>query len=151
MTKLITLAYKHFCSFSVYGNVHLLDVLSRLFLPSIFIFQPNPLPIWFFEMWWLFRNKLLTNCLPRVMSLLSDICIDTTNFLWYNGVCYLGVAQLVACYLGVVEAVGSSPITQTNYENPWKLPNCSGIKGFLMFLDNENFIILAVYLSYSFI
>ncbi len=26
----------------------------------------------------------------------------------------LGVAQLVARYLGVVEAVGSSPVTQTN-------------------------------------
>ena len=26
---------------------------------------------------------------------------------------YLGVAQLVACYLGVVEAAGSSPVTQT--------------------------------------
>ncbi len=26
---------------------------------------------------------------------------------------YLGVAQLVARYLGVVEAVGSSPVTQT--------------------------------------
>ena len=27
----------------------------------------------------------------------------------------LGVAQLVACYLGVVEVVGSSPVTQTMY------------------------------------
>ena len=27
---------------------------------------------------------------------------------------YLGVAQLVARYLGVVEAAGSSPVTQTN-------------------------------------
>ena len=27
---------------------------------------------------------------------------------------HLGVAQLVARYLGVVEAVGSSPVTQTN-------------------------------------
>ena len=26
---------------------------------------------------------------------------------------YLGVAQLVACYLGVVEAAGSRPVTQT--------------------------------------
>ena len=26
---------------------------------------------------------------------------------------YMGVAQLVACYLGVVEAAGSSPVTQT--------------------------------------
>ena len=26
---------------------------------------------------------------------------------------YLGVAQLVARYLGVVEAAGSSPVTQT--------------------------------------
>ncbi len=30
-----------------------------------------------------------------------------------NLVPYLGVAQLVARYLGVVEAVGSSPVTQT--------------------------------------
>ena len=28
---------------------------------------------------------------------------------------YLGVAQLVARYLGVVEAAGSSPVTQTNF------------------------------------
>ena len=28
---------------------------------------------------------------------------------------HLGVAQLVARYLGVVEAVGSSPVTQTKY------------------------------------
>ena len=27
---------------------------------------------------------------------------------------YLGVAQMVARYLGVVEVVGSSPITRTN-------------------------------------
>ena len=33
--------------------------------------------------------------------------------MWYNILCHLGVAQLVACYLGVVEAVGSSPATQT--------------------------------------
>ena len=32
---------------------------------------------------------------------------------------YLGVAQLVARYLGVVEAVGSSPVTQTKYECPY--------------------------------
>ena len=30
---------------------------------------------------------------------------------------YLGVAQLVARYLGVVEAVGSSPVTQTKMEH----------------------------------
>ena len=30
---------------------------------------------------------------------------------------YLGVAQLVARYLGVVEAAGSSPVTQTKTEN----------------------------------
>ena len=39
--------------------------------------------------------------------------IDIDFFLCYNEPWYLGVAQLVACYLGVVEAVGSSPITQT--------------------------------------
>ena len=42
--------------------------------------------------------------------------------LLFNGACgilsnvpYLGVAQLVARYLGVVEAVGSSPVTQTRF------------------------------------
>ncbi len=30
-----------------------------------------------------------------------------------RAVTVLGVAQMVACYLGVVEAVGSSPVTQT--------------------------------------
>ena len=31
---------------------------------------------------------------------------------------FLGVAQVVARYLGVVEAVGSSPVTQTKLEKP---------------------------------
>lgn len=34
-------------------------------------------------------------------------------------VVYLGVAQLVARYLGVVEAVGSSPATQTMKNPPF--------------------------------
>ncbi len=34
--------------------------------------------------------------------------------------CHLGVAQLVARYLGVVEAAGSNPVTQTN--------TCFGLK-----------------------
>ena len=34
---------------------------------------------------------------------------------------HLGVAQLVARYLGVVEAVGSSPVTQTNIKAHRKL------------------------------
>ena len=42
----------------------------------------------------------------------------------------LGVAQLVACYLGVVEVVGSSPVTQT--KKLWVLWAC----GFL-FLNVE--------------
>ena len=33
----------------------------------------------------------------------------------------LGVAQLVARYLGVVEAVGSSPVTQTIAKTPLRL------------------------------
>ena len=31
---------------------------------------------------------------------------------------YLGVAQMVARYLGVVEAAGSSPVTQTKQKPP---------------------------------
>ena len=36
-------------------------------------------------------------------------------YIEYDTMCFtnLGVAQLVACYLGVVEVVGSSPVTQT--------------------------------------
>ena len=45
---------------------------------------------------------------------------------------YLGVAQLVACYLGVVEAAGSSPVTQTR-ENPRSFEAFSGLRGFLRF------------------
>ena len=40
--------------------------------------------------------------------------LDLRAALWYNTeCCHLGVAQLVARYLGVVEAAGSSPVTQT--------------------------------------
>ena len=45
---------------------------------------------------------------------------------------YLGVAQLVACYLGVVEAAGSSPVTQTR-ENPRSFETFSELRGFLRF------------------
>lgn len=45
---------------------------------------------------------------------------------------YLGVAQLVACYLGVVEAAGSSPVTQTR-ENPRSFEAFSELHGFLFF------------------
>ena len=45
---------------------------------------------------------------------------------------YLGVAQLVACYLGVVEAAGSSPVTQTR-ENPSSFEAFSELRGFLFF------------------
>lgn len=45
---------------------------------------------------------------------------------------YLGVAQLVACYLGVVEAAGSSPVTQTR-ENPRSFEVFSELRGFLFF------------------
>ena len=34
----------------------------------------------------------------------------------------LGVAQLVACYHGVVEVVGSSPVTQTMYMKQFRCP-----------------------------
>ena len=41
--------------------------------------------------------------------------LDENKRLWYNSKARinLGVAQLVARYLGVVEAAGSSPVTQT--------------------------------------
>ena len=45
---------------------------------------------------------------------------------------YLGVAQLVARYLGVVEAAGSSPVTQTR-ENPRSFEAFSELRGFLFF------------------
>jgi hypothetical protein len=46
---------------------------------------------------------------------------------------YLGVAQLVACYLGVVEAAGSSPVTQTR-ENPRSFEAFSELRGFLFWM-----------------
>ena len=41
--------------------------------------------------------------------------LDENKRLWYNSKARinLGVAQLVARYLGVVEAAGSNPVTQT--------------------------------------
>ena len=49
---------------------------------------------------------------------------------------YLGVAQLVACYLGVVEAAGSSPVTQTR-ENPRSFEAFSGLRGLFAFREIE--------------
>ena len=49
---------------------------------------------------------------------------------------YLGVAQLVACYLGVVEAAGSSPVTQTR-ENPRSFEDFSGLRGVFAFREIE--------------
>lgn len=49
---------------------------------------------------------------------------------------YLGVAQLVACYLGVVEAAGSSPVTQTR-ENPRSFEAFSGLRGLFAFRKIE--------------
>lgn len=49
---------------------------------------------------------------------------------------YLGVAQLVACYLGVVEAAGSSPVTQTR-ENPRSFEAFSGLRGVFAFWEIE--------------
>ena len=46
---------------------------------------------------------------------------------------YLGVAQLVACYLGVVEAAGSSPVTQTR-ENPRSFEAFSELSGILFWM-----------------
>ena len=43
---------------------------------------------------------------------------------------YLGVAQLVARYLGVVEAAGSSPVTQTSSEVHNEPPNFLYFTGF---------------------
>ena len=49
---------------------------------------------------------------------------------------YLGVAQLVACYLGVVEAAGSSPVTQTR-ENPRSFEAFSELRGVFAFREIE--------------
>ena len=47
-----------------------------------------------------------------------DKTLDIAKEKDYNDKCAenLGVAQLVARYLGVVEAAGSSPVTQTSQE-----------------------------------
>lgn len=51
---------------------------------------------------------------------------------------YLGVAQLVACYLGVVEAAGSSPVTQTR-ENPRSFEAFSELRGVFCVSGNRMF------------
>ncbi len=48
----------------------------------------------------------------------------------------LGVAQLVARYLGVVEAAGSSPVTQTKQKSP---ENLYGIRTFYILNMPFNF------------
>lgn len=50
---------------------------------------------------------------------------------------YLGVAQLVACYLGVVEAAGSSPVTQTR-ENPRSFEAFSELRGVFVFCRKQS-------------
>ena len=50
---------------------------------------------------------------------------------------YLGVAQLVARYLGVVEAAGSSPVTQTR-KNPRSFEAFSKLRGFLFFAKSTD-------------
>ena len=64
-------------------------------------------------------KKLYSALVPDMTVFLTSlkICfksIDKSAFLCYNIFENdLGVAQVVARYLGVVEAVGSSPVTQT--------------------------------------
>ena len=52
------------------------------------------------------------------MSSFFDKTLDIAKEKDYNDKCAenLGVAQLVARYLGVVEAAGSSPVTQTKFK-----------------------------------
>ncbi len=63
----------------------------------------------------------------------------------------LGVAQLVARYLGVVEAAGSSPVTQTkktNVEKHWFFFVFQGFSAF--FFSVELIILLCKTSSFSF-
>ena len=56
---------------------------------------------------------------------------------------HLGVAQLVARYLGVVEAVGSSPVTQTRCDQHYlKIPISDDIGIFYISLTNLPYYVI---------
>ena len=63
-------------------------------------------------------------------------CLDKSALVWYNNQAvgdnlkHLGVAQLVARYLGVVEAARSSRVTQTSSEVHNEPPNFLYFTGF---------------------
>ncbi len=64
--------------------------------------------------------------------------IDFSKNLWYNSLrkMHLGVAQLVARYLGVVEAASSSLVTQTKKRRRVGVPNCSVFS----FISSQNLL-----------
>ncbi len=74
-------------------------------------------------------------------------CLDKSALVWYNNQAvgdnlkHLGVAQLVARYLGVVEAARSSRVTQTSSEVHNEPPNffyfLANPREILCFRDND--------------
>ena len=67
---------------------------------------PHGVPFFYGAVFVFFRFSLLTN--PAGGGIIAEHKRSEGRSGWY-----LGVAQLVARYLGVVEAAGSSPVTQT--------------------------------------
>ena len=70
-----------------------------------------------------FADKIQDDVIFSAKSLEISVSPCYNNEAVRDG-CYLGVAQMVARYLGVVEAAGSNPVTQTReaLENGIKRP-----------------------------
>ena len=77
--------------------------------------------IYFFKMFYIFLKKALTQRLKCAIIPKSEAVPQNKN---------LGVAQLVARYLGVVEAASSSLVTQTSSEVHNEPPNFLYFTGF---------------------
>ena len=106
---------------SVHVN-HRRGAYGRL-LHSTILYYYNPFcrtcQVFFLLFEIIFLKKALDNLCPMWYNIKRWVAINTP----YD----LGVAQLVARYLGVVEAVGSSPVTQILFQKPEK-------SGFFIFL-----------------
>ncbi len=70
-----------------------------------------------------FADKIQDDVIFSAKSLEISVSPCYNNEAVRDG-CYLGVAQMVARYLGVVEAAGSNPVTQTIYEGQFRSDAC---------------------------
>ena len=116
-----------FCVVSAWGNGTFNTMVRFLIHNTLQAY------IWNLKISYLRCSKLsflIHKFILKIIDLLKAICYNTF-VIWT----WLGIAQMVARYLGVVEAVGSNPATQT-IKGRWKRyrPQIPWLfKGFLLF------------------